>query len=127
MPAAIVAADCSLPSCTLVPRDVEGLRQDLADYAAQFASAFARKDQAAWAHRYLSGLLSQLPRKSIEPLALAHGFPIRAMQAFIADSPWSPQLLLEQHQHLVAQSLADDEAVLLVDESGIPKQGQHSA
>lgn len=126
MPAAIVAADCSLTTCTLTPRDVEGLRQDLADYAAQFAPAFARKDQAAWAHRYLSGLLSQLPRKSIEPIALTHGFPIRALQAFIAASPWPTQPLLEQHQHLVAQSLADDDAVLLIDESGIPKQGQHS-
>lgn len=126
MPAAILAADCSLTTCTLTPRDVQGLRQDLADYAAQFAPAFARKDQAAWAHRYLSGLLSQLPRKSIEPLALAHGFPIRALQAFIAASPWPTQPLLEQHQHLVAQSLADDDAVLLVDESAIPKQGQHS-
>lgn len=87
MPAAIVAADCSLPSCTLMPREVAGLRQDVADYAALFASAYARKDQAVWAHRYLSRLLSQLPRKSIEPLALAHGFPIRALQAFIADSP----------------------------------------
>jgi SRSO17 transposase len=127
MPAAIVAADCSLTTCTLTPQDVEGLDQDLADYMAQFVSAFARKDQAVWAHRYLSGLLSQLPRKSIEPLALAHGFPIRAMQAFIADSPWSTQPLLQQHQRLVAQSLADDDAVLLIDESGFPKQGQHSA
>ena len=49
MPAAIVAADCSLTTCTLTPRDVEGLEQDLADYVAQFVSAFARKDQAVWA------------------------------------------------------------------------------
>lgn len=127
MPDAIVAADRSLTTCILTPDDVEGLRQDLSDYAAQFAPAFARKDQAVWAHRYLVGLLSQLPRKSIEPIALAHGFPIRAMQAFIADSPWPTQPLLEHHQHLVAQTLADDDAVLLIDESGIPKQGQHSA
>jgi SRSO17 transposase len=127
MPTAIVAADCSLTTCTLTPHDVEGLVEDLADYASQFAAAFVRKDQAAWAHRYLSGLLSQLPRKSIEPIALAHGFPVRAMQAFIADSPWSTQPLLHQHQHLVARSLADADAVLLIDESGVPKQGHHSA
>ena len=126
MPAAIVAADCSLTTCTLRPHDVEGLSQALVDYATQFTSAFARKDQAAWMHRYLTGLLSQHPRKSIEPIALAHGFPIRAMQAFIADSPWSPLPLRDQHHRLVAQTLADDDAVLLIDESGFPKQGQQS-
>jgi SRSO17 transposase len=35
--------------------------------------------------------------------------------------------LLEQHQALVAQTLADDNAVLLINESGMPKQGLHSA
>jgi SRSO17 transposase len=127
MPAAIVAVDCPLPNVTLTPRDVEALPQDLAAYANTFLPAFARKDQAVWAHRYLEGLLSEHPRKSIEPIALAHGFPIRAMQAFIADSPWQIQPLLEQHQRLVAQTIADADAVLLIDESGMPKQGQHSA
>src|SRR3954464_13791245 len=51
-------------------------------------SAFARADQAIWGHRYLQGLVSNHPRKSIEPIALAHGFPIRSMQAFIGESSW---------------------------------------
>jgi SRSO17 transposase len=127
MPTTIVAATCPVPACNLAPRDVEALVADLAAYADHFLSAFPRKDQGSSAHRYLQGLVSDHPRKSIEPMALAHGFPIRSMQAFIADSPWRTTPIVQRHQLLVAQTLGEDDAVLLVDESGMPKQGQHSA
>jgi SRSO17 transposase len=127
MPTTIVTATCPVPACNLVPRDVEALVADLAAYVDHFLSAFPRKDQASWAHRYLLGLLSDQPRKSIEPIALAHGFPIRSMQAFIAESPWQTTPLVQRHQLLLAQTLGEDDAVILVDESGMPKQGQHSA
>ncbi|MEP7188551.1 MAG: IS701 family transposase [Roseiflexaceae bacterium] len=130
MPTAIVAAvaaTCPLPICNLTPRDVQSLVTDLAAYVAQFLPDFSRKDQASWAHRYLQGLVSDHPRKSIEPMALAHGFPIRSMQAFIGESPWCTTPLVLRHQQLVAQTLGEDDAVILVDESGMPKQGQHSA
>ena len=127
MPTTIVTATCPVPACNLAPRDVEALVTDLLTYADQFLPDFPRKDQHPWAHRYLQGLLSDHPRKSIEPIALAHGFPIRSMQAFIAESPWPIAPLLQRHQHLVAQTLGERDAVFLVDESGMPKQGMHSA
>ena len=127
MPTTIVAATCPLPACNLAARDVEALREDLAAYGELFARDFPRKDQVAWAHRYLSGLLSNHARKSVEPMALAHGFPIRSMQAFLADSPWSCATVVQRHQQLVAQSLGEPDGVLLVDESAMPKQGCHSA
>ena len=123
----IVTPTCPLPPCNLTVADVEALRPALAGYVAQFASAFARADQHTWAHRYLQGLVSILPRKSIEPMALAFGFSIRGMQAFVGESPWACAPLLIPHERLVAQTLADQEDVFLVDESGMPKQGQHSA
>ena len=127
MPTPIVAAPCPPPTCNLVPRDVEALVVEWEVYAGQFLSAFARADQAIWGHRYLQALVSNHPRKSIEPLALAHGFPIRSMQAFIGESSWRTAPLLQRHQQLVAHTLGEDDAVILVDESGLPKQGQHSA
>jgi SRSO17 transposase len=126
MPTTIVAATCPLPPCNLAPRDVEGLVADLAAYAQLFQPDFARKDQAAWAHRYLQGLVSEHPRKSIEPMALALDFPLRSMQAFIGASPWPTAPLLARHQQVVAQTMGEEDAVILVDESGFPKQGRHS-
>ena len=127
MSTTIVAPTCPLPPCNLTVQDVETLRPELAAYVDQFAACFARADQHTWAHRYLQGLLSVLPRKSIEPMALALGLPIRGMQAFIGESPWAYGPLLLQHQALLAQTLGTEDAVLLVDESGMPKQGLHSA
>lgn len=127
MPTTIVAATCPAPECNLAPRDVEALVLDLDAYAAQFTPGFTRAEQGTWAQRYLHGLVSDNVRKAIEPMALAHGFPIRSMQAFIGESPWDIAPLLQQHQLLVAQTLGEPDGVLLIDESGMPKQGRHSA
>src|SRR5690606_2529415 len=127
MPTTIVAPTCPLPSCNLTEQDVQALRPQLAAFVDQFKACFARADQHAWAHAYLQGLLSDLPRKSIEPIALAFGLSIRSLQAFIGNSPWAYEPLLVQQQALMAQTLGDEDGVLMVDESGMPKQGLHSA
>jgi len=126
MPTTIVADTCPAPRCNLTTTDVTGLVTDLQTYHAFFQDAFARQDQARWAQAYLRGLVSHCPRKSVEPMALALGLPIRAMQAFLAESPWDTTPVLDAHQQLVAQTIGDDSGVLLVDESGMPKQGQQS-
>jgi SRSO17 transposase len=124
----IVAPTCPVPECTLTVADIESLLPALDTYAELFASAFARSDQHAWARRYLHGLLLPLPRKSCEPIALALDVSVRRLQSFISESTWSATSLLTLQEHLVARSLADaDDGVFLIDESGMPKQGLHSA
>jgi SRSO17 transposase len=124
----IVASTCPLPACNLTVMDVEALLPALEDYVAQFKTSFVRSDQLAWAHRYLQGLLTTLPRKSCEPIALALGVSVRGLQAFLAQSAWACLPVLAQHERLVARSLGDsDDGVFLIDESGMPKQGHHSA
>lgn len=50
-----------------------------------------------------------------------------AMQHFISDSPWDDGAILKQLQKDACHLLGDeDEAALIVDESGIPKQGEMS-
>lgn len=123
----IVASTCPLPECNLTVTDIEALLPSLESYLEHFKPAFARADQHLWATRYLHGLLDTLPRKSCEPIALALGLSVRQMQAFIAESAWSTLPVLAQHERLVARSLGDtNDGVFLIDESGMPKQGQHS-
>jgi SRSO17 transposase len=124
----IVAPTCPVPQCNLTLTDVEALLPALERYVEYFKRTFARLDQHAWATRYLQGLLDTLPRKSCEPIALALGVSVRGLQAFIAESSWSSLPVLTQHEHLVARSLGDaTDGVFLIDESGMPKQGHHSA
>lgn len=86
----------------------------------------ARCDQARWAEIYLRGLLSDCERKSIEPMALHLGVPIRPLQHFIGQRTWSIEPLIAQHQRLVGATLGEEDGVFLVDESGVVKQGQDS-
>ncbi len=124
----IVAPTCPVPACNLTVSDIEALLPALENYGEHFKRTFARLDQHAWAVRYLQGLLDTLPRKSCEPIALALGVSVRGLQAFIAESSWPSLPVLAQHERLVAHSLGDsDDGVFLIDESGMPKQGHHSA
>lgn len=123
---AIVADTCPSPACNLSPCDVASLIDHLAAYHAHFASAFVRPEQACCADHYLRGLLSNAQRKSIEPMALALGVPIRPLQHFIGQSAWPLAPLLDRHQALLAQTLGEEDGVFLLDESGMLKQGQES-
>src|SRR5215211_2209755 len=122
----IVLDTCPVPECNLTPRDVAGLLDHLATYHAHFGPAFARSDQTERAEMYLRGLLSQCQRKSIEPMALYLGVPIRPLQHFIGQSTWSIEPVVAQHQLLVGSTLAEEDGAFLVDECGVVKQGHDS-
>lgn len=122
----IVLDTCPAPECNLTPRDLSGLLDYLAAYHAHFAPAFARSDQTERAEMYLRGLLSACERKSIEPMALHLGVPIRPLQHFIGQSTWSIEPIVAQHQRLVGATLAEEDGTFLVDECGVVKQGHDS-
>ena len=122
----IVLDTCPAPECNLTPRDVSGLLDHLAAYHAHFGSAFARSDQTERAEMYLRGLLSACERKSIEPMALHLGVPIRPLQHFIGQSTWPIEPIVAQHQRLVGSTLAEEDGTFLVDECGVVKQGHDS-
>ena len=122
----IVLDTCPAPECNLTPRDVAGLLDHLAAYHAHFVPVFARSEHAGWAETYLRGLLSQCERKSIEPMALHLGVPIRPLQHFIGQSTWSIAPIVAQHQRLVGATLGEEDGTFLIDESGVVKQGHAS-
>jgi SRSO17 transposase len=116
------------PEHNLAPRDVEALADELVTYHAHFAPLFQRSEQRKWALAYLQGQLLELERKSIEPMALAlEGGDVQGMQQFISVGPWDDERVLERHQQLVADTLADAETgVLILDGCDFPKQGSYS-
>jgi SRSO17 transposase len=126
MPESIVPAPCPPPSCNLAPKDVEGFVDALADYHALFAAAFRRPEQRYWASVYLRGLFDDLPRKTVERIALTQGVKVRPLQQFLGQSAWCIAPVLARHHQLVAETLGQADGVLLVDESGMVKQGHDS-
>ncbi len=118
----------------LAPADLAALVPALAAYHAEFAPFFARREQRAWADLYLRGLLlTDLPRKNVEALALRllgaeppADAQVRALQHFLSEAPWDDGPILAHHRELVATSLGEPAGVLIVDGSDVAKQGTHS-
>ena len=126
MPTVIVPAPGPPPVCNLSTAEVEQFVDTLATYHAYFAPAFRRPEQATWAAVYLNGLLSDQPRKTSERIALTQGCNVRDLQHFIGQSSWVSAPLIARHQQLVAQTLGSADGVVLIDESGVVKQGDDS-
>jgi SRSO17 transposase len=92
-----------------------------------FLEVFRHKAQRRWAPVYLRGLLGPGERKSVQPMATRlvprdH----EQLHHFVCASPWDSApleaVLLERAQ----QMLGGPDAVLIVDDTTLLKQGSHS-
>jgi SRSO17 transposase len=114
----------------LASREAKRLAAELSNYYAEYAPLFARREQREWAQLYMRGQLSDLERKSIEPMVLRERGKdinaIRAVQQFIGEGGWDDDRILERHQQLVAADLGEPDGTVIVDGSGFPKKGEHS-
>jgi len=108
----------TVPKMDLAIQDIAPLVEELCAYHALSSPLFQRREQREAAHTSLQGVLSALPRKSIEPMVLAvEGVvpkAVRAMQAFISEGRWDDERLLHQHWQEVERDLGADDGVLMV-------------
>jgi SRSO17 transposase len=106
------------------------LAAELSSYYAGYAPLFARREQREWAQLYMRGQLSDLERKSIEPMVLRERGKdinaVRAVQQFIGEGAWDDDRILERHRQLVAADLGEPDGTVIVDGSGFPKKGERS-
>jgi SRSO17 transposase len=106
---------------------VKGMGRRLNGFLGEFDDCFSRSEPRADLRAYVRGQLSDLPRKSIEPIALEAGIPPRTLQYFFSDGYWNQRLLRDRMQQIVARDHAHPRAIGAIDESGNPKKGQHTA
>ena len=118
------------PSEKMSVWDVNMSAEELLAFHRQFQILFKRREQRDWSLRYLCGQLSNLERKTIEPMVLAQSGvdpnAIRGMQQFIGQGEWDTEPLMIQAQSLVGRWLGEADGVVIVDGSGFPKDGKHS-
>ena len=103
------------------------LGPQLADFLSEFDDCFARSEPRGHLASYVKGQLSDLPRKSVQPIADFNGTPRRTLQEFLAWSPWKHGLLRDRTQHLIVRDHADPQAIGIIDDSGHPKSGKKTA
>jgi SRSO17 transposase len=113
----------------MTPEQIEELGPAFADYLRRFLFCCDYTQTFDLLGVYCRGLLSDLQRKTCEPIALAAGVAVRTLQQFLKDHRWSferVRTLLHEH---VADTLsgvpADDLGTVgLHDETGTVKSGR---
>lgn len=88
---------------------------------------FARSESRGQLRHYIGGQVSDLPRKSVEPMALSAGVPPRTLQCFLATARWNEHRMRDRIQWRVARDHAAARAIGTVDDTGHPKKGTHTA
>jgi SRSO17 transposase len=105
-------------------KQIRGLRPMLAGFLKRFDDCFARKDTRGHLSVYVEGQLSDLPRKSVEPIALAADVPVRTLQEFLSQHRWQEDLSRDRLQQIVAKEQAHPHSVGIIDETSFVKQGR---
>lgn len=111
----------------MTPAQILSLGPQLADFLGEFADCFSRSEPRGHLASYVKGQLSDLPRKSVEPIADFNGTPRRTLQEFLDWSPWDRGDVRDRVQQLVVRDHADPQAIGIIDDSGHPKSGNKTA
>ena len=118
---------------TPLPRDetastVQGGLAYLADMAGRLAPHFARSEPRQRVRVYVRGLLSSVERKNSWQLAEVSGDATPyGFQYLLGRADWEADAVRDELRHYLVQHLGNLHAVLVIDETGFPKKGRHSA
>jgi SRSO17 transposase len=115
----------------MTEQEIAGLGPAFAAYLGRYRNCFLQKRTAAHFDTYCRGLLSDLPRKSVEPIALEAGTAVRTLQEFLVTARWDHELARDLlHQHLaeaVAAAPADPLGTVgVIDETSCSKWGDQT-
>jgi SRSO17 transposase len=111
---------------------IVGLGPALTEYLGGFGKCFPRRPTFKHLGAYCRGLLSDLARKSVEPIALAAGAAVRTLQEFLTHHAWDHGRMRDDIQrrivrdHLPAPGVAPAGGVGTVgwiDETSVAKKG----
>jgi len=99
------------------------LRPRLRQFLKRFDDCFPRKDTRAHLPVYVSGQLSDLPEKSVEPIAVNAGVPVRTLQEFLSQHAWDHDKACDRLQQIVRDEHTGPHAIAVFDETSDVKKG----
>jgi SRSO17 transposase len=102
---------------------IRKLKRDLEKFLENFDDCFPRKDTRAHLPIYVSGQLSDIPEKSVEPIAINAGVAPRTLQEFLSQHHWDHDRLRDQLQHIVRDEHAGSHSIGIIDETSDVKKG----
>jgi len=118
----------ALEQAGITEETVSQLAELLYDFHQDFAFGFRRIEQQRLGEIYLKGLVSNLERKSVEPIALNYlgTHKVRSLQMFLSDYKWNDEQILSEYQRQTSELLAAPDGMLTLDSSEFPKKGDES-
>lgn len=109
-------------------KQLRAWRTEFAHLHEHIADCFGRREPRERARGYLQGLLAPLERKNGWQLAEAAGDRNPdGMQDFLARMHWDADAVRDALRNYVVAHLGAPDAVLVLDETGFIKKGEHSA
>jgi SRSO17 transposase len=115
----------------MTEQEITDLGPAFAGYLRRFRAGFGQDRTAKHFDTYCRGLLSELPRKSIEPIALAAGTAVRTLQEFLVTAQWDHAAARDTLQKHLRETLADLPSdplgtIGVIDETSCRKWGEHT-
>jgi SRSO17 transposase len=111
----------------LARREITSWAEQLTEVAERVGPRFLRSEPRQQALAYLQGLLSSVERKNSWQLAEQAGEPgPHKFQHLLGRAAWEADEVRDDLQTYMREHLADPEGVLIVDETGFLKKGEHS-
>jgi SRSO17 transposase len=107
----------------MTSEQVASLETALLGYLNKFLPCFAQDRTFRHLQDYSVGLLTDVKRKSIEPIALAGGVGVRTLQLFLSGLVWDHGKANDLLQRQVAEDHDVPEAISVIDSSGHAKRG----
>lgn len=116
----------------MTPASLKKLDRELHQFLEEMLTGMGRPERRSAMGHYITGLLLDGERKSVQPMAarlVEDARAAAAMRQRLADcvgaSPWSDEELLRRHALKLDRELPGLEA-FVVDDTGFPKKGTHS-
>ena len=111
-----------------LPRAPVAPPPELAEFLAPFVVHFVQRPSARVLERYVLGLLTDHPNKNCDTLAqVVPGTTEQQLQHLLTDMAWDAADLNRQRVARMLTLATEGDAVLILDDTGFPKQGHASA
>lgn len=114
------------PHTEITRKQLDPCLENLDEFLDPYASRFYRVEHVAHARTYLEGLLSDLPRKTCEPIATDHDQHRWLLQHFVGAGLWDDEEVLAELHREVRQELGDPQGIFVIDGSDFSKKGTQS-
>ena len=98
-------------------------RPALSQLLRRFSSCVPDQNTRNYFCIYLTGLISPLPRKNCEAIALQAGVPVRSVQWFLAKQTWDHDKIRTKLQKIIAKEHASEHSIGIIDETSFVKAG----